>query len=112
MAVGGGLAVNRAAKAQFLYYHTWPEIKNFSYDFYQLLIGKFRSAETINVTHQRLRNPDRVSHFYFNFFSKSRGHDIFGNVSGMVRRRAVNFCRIFSGKRPSAVPAPAPPPPP
>ncbi len=62
-------------------------------------------AESIDVNAQRLGMADGIGELHFAFFRQACRDHILCNPAPHVSRAAIDFARIFSRKRASAVPA-------
>src|SRR4249920_1526218 len=62
-------------------------------------------AERVDVNTKRLRMANGISELHFAFFRQTCRHHIFRNPASHVSSAAIDFARVFSRERPSAVPA-------
>src|SRR5439155_21113755 len=67
----------------------------------------FPRSKGVHQNRNRLGYTDGISELNFTFVGQTRGHNIFGHITGRVSCATVNFGRVFSGKRSSPMSRPA-----
>src|SRR3989344_618533 len=107
MAISGNLAVNGPAQIQVFDNHAGPEVKHFSDNFHDRVLGNFSSTKSIHSNRQWLWHADGVCHLHLQLFCQSRGNQIFRNIPSHITSRSVDLGVVLAREASAAVTAPA-----
>ncbi len=105
MAVVCGLGVNRAKKVELFDDVGRFEAERGEHGPLDCFFINCVCTERVDVNAERLRMANRVGELHFAFCRQTRRHHIFRNPASHVSSAAIDFARVFSRERASAVPA-------
>src|SRR5579872_1010098 len=98
-----GLAVNRTAQIQRLDNSLRGQLEVFTDQIGNDILVHLLRTEGVNQHADRLGHANGVRKLHFATVRQSGGNYVLGDVTRHVSRRAVNFRRVLSAKRPAAV---------
>src|SRR5262245_54276822 len=105
MPVRRGLPVDRPAQLQRLNNPLGRELEVFAHQLFQFLFADPAGAEGVHQDADRLGYSDGVGQLDFAAVGQAGSHNVFGDVTGHVAGRTVNFGRVFAAECAAAVAA-------
>ena len=103
MAIGGGTLVDRAQQVQHLNDAFGTQVKVLANELSQTLIRDHTRAFGVDRDVHGLCHTNGVGHLDLALTRQASCHDVFGDVTRSVGRRAVYFCGIFATECTAAV---------
>ena len=98
MTVTGGRQINRTVQFQMRPNTPRRQVHHFGQQRFQFLLIDAARAERIQIHRQRTHHPYRISQLNDSLVRQSRRNDVFRQITRRIRRRTVDFCRVFAGK--------------
>ena len=103
MAVGGRLAVDRAAQIEPADDGRRAEVKAVAHELRELLVGHLAGAVGLDEDGDRMGHADGVGQLQLAGVGQTGRNEVLGDVAGHVRAAAVDLRRVLAGEGTAAV---------